>query len=158
MKEILIFCDRKTRFVVKYVSFAELNEKKKKKKKSSKRTRISNEWLFYHYVSEDRKTMEMADERFFFFFNEFVFRFFGAIYSFHFFLSPFFFYMYIYHVERNFKHEAIVVWVFKDVTPAKMSVIDVRNDTGVDDKWHQQRLFRSFELLTSAAFMHGKKC
>lgn len=68
MKEILIFCDRKTRFVVKYVSFAELNEKKKKKKKSSKRTRISNEWLFYHYVSEDRKTMEMADERFFFFF------------------------------------------------------------------------------------------
>lgn len=133
--------------------------KKKKKKKSSKRTRISNEWLFYHYVSEDRKTMEMADERFFFFFfNEFVFRFFGAIYSFHFFLSPFFFYMYIYHVERNFKHEAIVVWVFKDVTPAKMSVIDVRNDTGVDDKWHQRRLFRSFELLTSAAFMHGKKC
>lgn len=31
MKEILIFCDRKTRFVVKYVSFAELNEKKKEK-------------------------------------------------------------------------------------------------------------------------------
>ena len=28
MKEILIFCDR---FVVKYVSFAELNEKKKEK-------------------------------------------------------------------------------------------------------------------------------
>lgn len=104
----------------------------------------------------------MADERFFFFFNEFVFRFFSAMYSFHFFLSPFL-YIYIHHVGQNFKHEgerneAIVVWVFKDVTPAKMSIIDVRNDTGVDDKWHQRRLFRSFELLTSAAFMHGKKC
>lgn len=148
----------KTRFVVKYVSFAELNEKKKKIVK-----KVANiERWFYHYVSEDRKTMEMADERFFFFLNEFVFRFFSAMYSFHFFLSAFL-YIYIYHVGQNFKHEgerneAIVVWVFKDVTPAKMSIIDVRNDTGVDDKWHQRRLFRSFELLTSAAFMHGKKC
>lgn len=148
----------KTRFVVKYVSFAELSEKKKKIVK-----KVANiERWFYHYVSEDRKTMEMADERFFFFLNEFVFRFFSAMYSFHFFLSPFL-YIYIYHVGQNFKHEgerneAIVVWVFKDVTPAKMSIIDVRNDTGVDDKWHQRRLFRSFELLTSAAFMHGKKC
>lgn len=132
-----------------------------KKKKIVKKVANIERW-FYHYVSEDRKTMEMADERFFFFLNEFVFRFFSAMYSFHFFLSPFL-YIYIYHVGQNFKHEgerneAIVVWVFKDVTPAKMSIIDVRNDTGVDDKWHQRRLFRSFELLTSAAFMHGKKC
>lgn len=147
----------KTRFVVKYVSFAELSEKKKKIVK-----KVANiERWFYHYVSEDRKTMEMADERFFFFLTNLCFDFFQQCI-----LSIFFsllFFIYIYHVGQNFKHEgerneAIVVWVFKDVTPAKMSIIDVRNDTGVDDKWHQRRLFRSFELLTSAAFMHGKKC
>lgn len=158
MKEILIFCDRKTRFVVKYVSFAELNEKKKEKIVEE----VANIERMIVLPLRVRRSKNDGNGGwtffFFFFFNEFVFRFFGAIYSFHFFLSPFFFYMYIYHVERNFKHEAIVVWVFKDVTPAKMSVIDVRNDTGVDDKWHQRRLFRSFELLTSAAFMHGKKC
>lgn len=155
MKEILIFCDR---FVVKYVSFAELNEKKKKRKNRRRGREYRTNGCSTTTCQKIEKRWKWRMNVFFFFFNEFVFRFFGAIYSFHFFLSPFFFYMYIYHVERNFKHEAIVVWVFKDVTPAKMSVIDVRNDTGVDDKWHQRRLFRSFELLTSAAFMHGKKC
>lgn len=147
----------KTRFVVKYVSFAELSEKKKK---SSKRSRISNDGSITTCQKIEKRWKWRMNV--FFFLNEFVFRFFSAMYSFHFFLSAFL-YIYIYHVGQNFKHEgerneAIVVWVFKDVTPAKMSIIDVRNDTGVDDKWHQRRLFRSFELLTSAAFMHGKKC
>lgn len=67
-----------------------------KKKKIVKKVANIERW-FYHYVSEDRKTMEMADERFFFFLNEFVFRFFSAMYSFHFFLSPF---LYIYISRR----------------------------------------------------------
>lgn len=133
-----------------------------KKKKIVKKVANIERW-FYHYVSEDRKTMEMADERFFFFFKRICVSIFFSNVFFPFFSLSFFIYIYVYHVGQNFKHEgerneAIVVWVFKDVTPAKMSIIDVRNDTGVDDKWHQRRLFRSFELLTSAAFMHGKKC
>lgn len=146
----------KTRFVVKYVSFAELSEKKKK---SSKRSRISNDGSITT-CQKIEKRWKWRMNVFFFFKRICVSIFFSNVFF------PFFslsFFIYIYHVGQNFKHEgerneAIVVWVFKDVTPAKMSIIDVRNDTGVDDKWHQRRLFRSFELLTSAAFMHGKKC
>lgn len=132
----------------------------KKKKKSSKRSRISNDGSITT-CQKIEKRWKWRMNVFFFFKRICVSIFFSNVF-FPFFFSLLF-YIYIYHVGQNFKHEgerneAIVVWVFKDVTPAKMSIIDVRNDTGVDDKWHQRRLFRSFELLTSAAFMHGKKC
>lgn len=71
-----------------------------KQKKNRRRDREYRTML-YHYVLEDRKMkkkMEMADERFFFFKRICVSIFLSNIF-FPFFLSPFFSFLYIYHVE-----------------------------------------------------------